>query len=94
MDPLIADMQRERRLGTIVVVAVVVGIFASAACTVVYTLGGLWQSGDYSPPAMVFCAVPFVVCLGVGFAIRGIARLLTPLPEPLPRARAIARSRA
>ena len=88
MDPLIADMQRERRLGTIIVVAVVVGILASSACTVGYALGGLWQSGDDSPPAMVFCAVPFVVCLGVGYALRGIARLLTPLPEPLPRATA------
>ena len=97
MDPLIAELKRERQLNTIVMVAVVAGLVIGGLYAVAFASGALaplgrWLSGARNPGAFVLCAVPILVLTPLAYAIRAIARRVIPLPEAIPTA--VARPRA
>ena len=92
MDPLIEQFRREQRLNTILVVAAVIGILATAGCSTAFALGAFSWSAAPNAGAIAFCGVPFVVAMALGYVTRAIAMWFMVPVEPLPRA--IARPRA
>jgi hypothetical protein len=76
MDPLIAAFQREQRLRTILVVAVVVGILAGALCGMAASLGafGFGFGGPRSPAGLIFFIGPFAAAMTLGYAVHSVTR--------------------
>ena len=76
MDPLIAAFQRERRLRTILLVAVVVGIIGGALCGMAASLGafGFGFGGPRSPAGLIFFIGPFVAAMVIGHTVHLVTR--------------------
>jgi hypothetical protein len=79
VDELIREMALERRHRTVLIVAAVVGILASAATGVAFALGGFEHlargaSGYRNPGGLVFFVAPFAVAMAIGYAIYGVLR--------------------
>jgi hypothetical protein len=74
----LVQMQRDRR---IIVAAAVVGILASAALGVAFSLGalGAWThsaGGARNPGALVFFVAPFAACMAIGYTVYALVRRL------------------
>lgn len=80
-DPVIAEMIQMQRDRRILVVAAVVGIVASAALGMAFSLGalGAWTrsaSGPGNPASLIFFIAPFAACMALGYAVHAVVRRL------------------
>ena len=81
LDPLIDEMIRTQRDRRIIVVAAVIGILASAAMGIAFSLGSLGglaagAAGMRNPGGLIFFVAPFAICLGLGYMIHALVRRL------------------
>ena len=79
-DPLIEEMLQTQRDRWILVVAAIIGIIASAALGMAFSLGALGgvtgAGGPRNPAGLIFFVGPFAVCMGLGYIIHGLVRRL------------------
>ena len=77
-DPLITELIQTQRDRRIIVVAAVIGILASVALGVAFSLGGLGAGagGPRNPGGLIFFIGPFAVCLAIGYAVHALVRRL------------------
>jgi fatty acid desaturase len=74
-DPLIADAIATRRHRMIIVAFAVAGILAGVVLGTLAALGWFGGGGGPRSPAMVmFYAVPFAVCFGLGHLVHAVVR--------------------
>jgi hypothetical protein len=79
LDARIAEVAQAQKDRTIIVVAAVIGIIASAALGLAFTLGGLGNaasgaSGARNPASLIFFVGPFAVCMAIGYLVHAIVR--------------------
>ena len=73
------ELERDRKARSILVVAAVVGIVASASLGIGFALGAFeatGASGPRNPAALIFFVGPFVACMVVGTVIGWFVRRL------------------
>lgn len=78
-DPLIAELYRERRHRSVLVVAAVIGIVAGVATGMGFVLGAFGTTamspiGARNPGLLIFFVGPPAVCMAIGYAIFAVVR--------------------
>jgi hypothetical protein len=78
-DPLVGEIQRERRERRVIVIAAAVGIITGVVAGMAFMLGALGEAahdarGFRSHGALVFFVGPPLLSMGVGYAIFMIRR--------------------
>ena len=78
IDALIAELQRDQRHRSVLLVAAVIGIVASSLTGLAWALSGAAAgTTGHNPGPLLLILGPFAIAMGIGYAIYGVVRWIS-----------------